>query len=186
MRVDEIVRPYLANDDAIFRAAGASILPDLSIDELVLVADELGKLPASSQIAVLAAARIRADRKLLPAALGALKSDNEAVRIAAIRTLGAVGDISVLPQLVQCAAKEDNIGKAAQESIAMLKGRDIDAKIIAFLKGEKDSERRAAWIDVIAFRHPAAAVDVLRGGRKCRPDRPRPCDDGPSPGGRAW
>jgi HEAT repeat protein len=152
---------YLAGDDPAFRAAGASILPDLSTDELCVVAAGLGKLPPSSQIAVLSAARIRGDQKLLPIAHDALKGGNEAVRVAAIRALGAVGDISVLPQLVQCAAKEGDIGKAAQASIAMLKGRDIDAKIIAFLKGEKDAERRAAWIDVIAFRHPGGAVDVL-------------------------
>ncbi len=96
--------------------------------------------PESSQIALLAAIRIRGDRKLLPTVLGEMSSDNEAVRVAAIRALGAVGDISVLPQLVQCAAKEGDIGKAAQESIAMLKGRDIDAKIIAFLRGEKDAD----------------------------------------------
>ena len=158
----EMTRLFLADIDAETRAAAMSALPDLSTDELCAVAADLSKMPASSQIAVLSAARIRGDRKLLPVALGALKSDNEAVRIAAIRALGAVGDISVLPQLVQCATKEGEIGKAAQESIAMLRGRDIDAKIIAFLKGEKDPERRAAWIDVIAFRRPAGAVDILR------------------------
>ena len=160
-RADD-VRTTLGCGDPVARDAAASILPDLSTDDLSALAADMSKMPATSQIAVLSAARIRSDRKLLPAALGALKSTDEAVRVAAIRALGAVGDISVLPQLVQCAAKEGEIGKVAQESIAMLKGRDIDAKIIAFLRGEKDAERRAAWIDVIAFRHPGGAVDVLR------------------------
>jgi HEAT repeat protein len=161
MRVDEIVRPYLDNNDAVYRAAGASMLPDLSTDELAAIATVMSKMPASSQIAVLSAARIRSDHKLLSAALDGLKSDHEAVRVAAIRALGMVGDASALPPLVQFATKDGEIGKAAQDSIALLKGRDIDLKIIDFLKAEKDPQRRAAWIDVLAFRRPEGSTGIL-------------------------
>ena len=159
-RADTVLR-CLTDDDALVRAAGAAALPALSTEELCTVAADLKGVPTTSQIAVLSAVRIRGDRKLLPAVLNALKSDNDAVRIAAIRALGSVGDVSALPPLVQCAAKKGEVGKAARESIALLKGRDIDAKIIAFLTGEKDPERRVAWIDVLAFRRPAGAVQVL-------------------------
>jgi HEAT repeat protein len=154
-------RNYLTSNDSTIRAAAASVLPDLSTEDLCAVAADMRNIPAGNQIAVLSAARIRGDHKLLSAVVNALKTGNESVRVAAVRALGTVGDASALPQLVQLAAKEGDIGKAAQDSIALLKGRDIDAKIIDFLKAEKDPQRRAAWIDVLAFRRPAGSTETL-------------------------
>jgi hypothetical protein len=157
----EIARAVLADNDREARIAAASLLPDLSTDDLCAVAADFGKMPTGSKFALLAAARIRGDRKLLPVALDASKSYTEPVRIAGIRALGTVGDITVLPQLIQEAAKEGPATEAAKESIALLKGGNIDKEIIAFLKRERDPQRRAEWIDVLASRRPTGAIDVL-------------------------
>jgi HEAT repeat protein len=157
----EQFRAFLDSDERLIRAAGASALPDLSSDELRAVAADFGKMATGSKIAILAAARIRGDRKLLPVVLDASKSYTEPVRVAAFRALGTVGDSSVLPQLVQEAAKAGAAAEAARESIAMLKGGNVDKEIVTFLKAERDPWRRAEWIDVLASRHPAGAVEVL-------------------------
>src|SRR5262249_16029761 len=113
----EIIRAFLEDNGREVRAAATSALPDLSTDELCAIATDFGKLSTGSKVAILTAARIRGERKLLPIALDGSKSYTEPVRVAAIRALGTVGDISVLPQLVQEAAKDGAAAEAARESI---------------------------------------------------------------------
>lgn len=157
----EVVRGLLASEDVLVRAAGAGALPDLAPHEFRAVAADLSKLPAASQVALLTAVRIRADRALLPVALEALASPNDEVCMAAIRALGSVGDTSALPKLLPIAAKEGPTGEAARKSIESLAGADIDAKILAALRAENDPRHRAEWIGVLQARHPAHAVAVL-------------------------
>jgi HEAT repeat protein len=156
-----VVREFLASNDPLIRAAGAGGLPTLSTADLRAVAADLGKLPAVSQRSLLAAVGIRGDRALLPVAVEALGSPDEAVCLAAIQALGAVGDAAVLPKLLPLAAKEGPVAEAARRSIESLGGPGTDDKIIGELQAEMDPQRRAGWIGMLGSRRSAGAVGVL-------------------------
>lgn len=157
----EIVLGFLVDDDPLVRAAGAGGLPDLTTEQLAAVAADFQKFPVASQISLLAAVRIRADRKLLDVALEGLSSPSEEVRLAAIRAVGATGDISALPKLLALAAKSGPAADAARQGIVSLPGKEVDASILAALRAEKDPTRRADYIGIVAARRPAGAVAVL-------------------------
>jgi HEAT repeat protein len=109
------------------------------------------------------AIRIRGDKSLAPIALAAVQSKDDAVRLAAVRTLAVVGDVSALPVLTRLAAAEDKLGEAAKQSLEAICGPKIDERIMAAMRAEKDPARRAEWIDLLASRRPAGVVPVLLG-----------------------
>ena len=95
----------LADDDPMVRSAAAAELHVLSDTELGAIAGDMAKLPPTSQVAVLAAIRIRGHSALSPAVLAVAKSPHESVRLAAARTLSTVGDVTALPTLVELVAE---------------------------------------------------------------------------------
>jgi HEAT repeat protein len=157
----EVVRGYLAGNDELAREAAAGALPELSAGDLAAVAAGSSKLPAPSQVALLSAIRIRGDRSLLPFVLDALAVPTDEVGMAAIRALGSVGDASALPRLLPLAVKESPLGEAARKSIESLAGKNIDSRILAALRAEKDIQRRVIWIDVISSCRSTDAAAVL-------------------------
>ncbi len=159
----EVVRSLLADNDPLACMAGAQTLPDLPGAELQAVAKELATLPSASQIAILSAVRIRGDRALLPVVVAGLHSGDEQVAQAAVRAAGAVGDVSIFPDLLELTAHATNhvLSTAVFECIESLSGPTVDPKIIAALKAENDVKRRVAWIEVVRVRRPAGAIDAI-------------------------
>ncbi len=156
---------WLAGDDGMLRAAAAGELGSLSPDEFrcACLPVVMAKLPAKSQCSVLMAIRVRGDKSLAPIVLAAVQSKDEAVRLAAVRTLAVVGDVAALPVLTQLAAAQGKLGDAAKQSLEAICGPKIDERIIAAMRAEKDPARRAEWIDLLASRRPAGVVPVLLG-----------------------
>ena len=142
-------------------AAAAGELANLSPADLRTVAAGMAKLPARSQWSILMAIRVRGDKSLAPIALAAVRSKDDAVRLAAVRALATVGDVEALPVLTQLAAAEGTLGDAAKQSLEAICGPKIDERIIAAMRAEKDPARRAEWIDLLAIRRPAGVVPVL-------------------------
>jgi HEAT repeat protein len=157
----ELVREWLASDDAMVRDAGAGELANLPPDGLRAVAAGMAKLPARSQWSILMAIRVRGDKSLAPIALAAAGSKDDVVRLAAVRTLAVVGDVTALPLLTRLAAAEDKLGEAARQSLEAICGPKIDEGIIAAMRAEKDPAQRAEWIGLLASRRPAGVVPVL-------------------------
>ena len=98
------------------------------------VASQLGTLPADKQADVLAALGDRNDPQAIPAILAGLKSDQPAVRLAAVQALGHVGDASVVPALLAAATgSEKEIAEAAANSLATIPGGSLDAVLLESL-----------------------------------------------------
>lgn len=118
----------LESQDAITQGAGIRALrhgntPGL----LVKAAAQLGKLPTAVQVAVLARCAETGDRALLPSVTQATTSQDQAVRRAAWKTLGALGDATSLEPLLRSgenATEEDR--KILVEALARLRGPDVN------------------------------------------------------------
>jgi HEAT repeat protein len=157
----QVVAQALDDDDALVRQAAAGSLRHLSDRALRDLAANMEALPADGQVAMLAAIRIRRDTSLAPLVLKAARADDPAVRIAAVRALGIVGDATALPLLMASSAQDDAVGQAARESLQLVCDPKVDEQIAAALRAEKDPLRRATWIGLVEARRPAGAVALL-------------------------
>ena len=156
-----LVEALRSKDREVVRAAmrSARELPGPAVSQKLSA--ELGRARPSVQallIDVLASRRDPGARKAI-AALAA--SDAPAVRLAAVKALGHVGDASSVAVLVKAAGAADRAeAAAASRSLRMLKGGGVDAAILASMKGAK-SDVRVELIDVLVARGHAPAATAL-------------------------
>ena len=95
------------------------------------LAAELPNLSATSQVQLISALGDRGDKVALPAVAEAVKSKDQAVRIAAIKAISQLGDESNVILLAKTAAgSSGQEQKAAQESLARLRGDKVDETIL--------------------------------------------------------
>ncbi|MHC4403713.1 MAG: HEAT repeat domain-containing protein [Planctomycetota bacterium] len=151
----------LAGDDPLVRQAAARRLRSLSDQALREVAAQMSALPVDGQMAILEAIRIRQDKSSAPLVFQAASSDDREVRIAAIRALGAVGDATALPLLIESSAQGDPVGNASLKSLSIICDPKVDEQIAKLLRAEKDPKRRSTWIGLVEARRPAGAVAWL-------------------------
>ena len=126
-----------------------------------LLAAELAGLPADRQIPVIQTLAKRHDDAALPALYAAAKSGEEPVRVMAIRALAEIGNPSALPVLAELLGDAHQpVAEAAQESLAALPGKEIDAAIMQMLaNGAPD--RRLTAMDLIVRRRMTSAIPAL-------------------------
>lgn len=175
----------LASPDARIRASGMAGLRNISATDLQSLAADMDKFPAASQVAILAAVRLRGDKSLAPIALKAAEQKDAAVRLAAVKALGTVGDASALPLLIGLAkaggaqppreatggrstepttlAVNDPLAAAAWQSLLILTGPKVDEGIFAALRAEQEPARRVQWIEVVESRRGPGLAQVLLG-----------------------
>ena len=126
-----------------------------------LLAAELAGLPADRQIPLIQTLAKRHDDAALPALSAAAKSGEEPVRVMAIRALAEIGNPSALPVLAELLGDAHQpVAEAAQESLAALPGKEIDAAIMQMLaNGAPD--RRLTAMDLIVRRRMTSAIPAL-------------------------
>jgi HEAT repeat protein len=154
-----MILELLRGDDTAARAIAIGHIENLSAGALKPLAQQLGKLPTSSQVMVLTAIAARGDRSLLPTAVDAAGSDNDAIRKAGIQALGKLGDASVVPLLLGLIAKKSAVSALAADSLAQVPGEEVTQKLIAALKQEKDQP--GVLIGILQRRKAASAVPAL-------------------------
>ena len=157
----QVIAQMLAGDDPMVRAAAAEQMPRLATADLGTIAAGIAKLPASSQVSVLAALRIRGDKSFAPIALEAAKNGDPSVRMAGLRALGILGDATAVPMLVELLTAEGKLAQAARQALETIRGQGIDEKLIAIKQQEKNGTRRLEWIGLIEARRAAGAVPAL-------------------------
>ncbi|MHB8866135.1 MAG: HEAT repeat domain-containing protein [Pirellulaceae bacterium] len=152
----------LKSDDKSCFAIGLSTARELSgSDVTAALLAEMPNLAPERQALVMVALSDRGDASALPAVLQAAKSGPVAVRIAALRVLPRLGDVSCVPTLLDVAAEDDaELVQAAKESLQGLSGDDIDAELTARLD-RADTPAREALIAVVGDRRIGAAVPAL-------------------------
>ena len=120
----------------------------------------LPKLPPESQAGLLDALGGRGDRAARSDVLPMVKSEDAAVRAAAIRALGPLGEAADVPLLTRQLTVAEAEQKAAREALARLGGPQVNAAIVAELKRAKP-EARAELLGVLGVRKAREALPVV-------------------------
>ena len=126
------------------------------------LAGRLPGLPVEAQELLLAALGARGDPAAVPVVVSALRSENAAVRTAACRTLGQLGDSSVVELLARtAAAASDPEQPAARAALLELSRGDINAALVRALSCG-DPKVQVELMRALAGRRAAVAFDGLR------------------------
>jgi HEAT repeat protein len=122
----------LKSDDPQMQTGAITIVREIQGEQVTkALAQELPKLPATAQVQLLSALADRGDATALPAVIEASRSQDESVRIAALRALGQLGNAANVPLLAERAAGARGAEqKAARESLYRLRGPEVDAAIL--------------------------------------------------------
>ena len=125
----------LLGDDPFCRMAALQLIARIPGEVATkLFAESLPSLPADIQVAVIEALRQRGDAAAVPALVPATKASSDAVRIAALRALGAIGDASVIAPLAETAAgTKGGEQEAARDALDLLRGKGISKAMLAHL-----------------------------------------------------
>jgi len=163
---DTVVEALKSKDKPIQTAAIATLKDVAKTDVVKAAAEQLPNLGAAQQAQLLAAMADCADRVAMPAVLAAAKSTDESVRVAAMTTIGTMGDASTVDLLVQTAAAAKGAEqKAAQDSLYRLRGADVDQAIIKKL-ADAEPKAKVELIRSCDQRNIAAAVPALESAVK--------------------
>lgn len=127
------------------------------------LAAELAKLPADKQPLLAQVLGKRGDAAALPALLAAARSKDKNVRLAGILALPEIGDPSAASVLVEAVTDPDeDIAKAALDSLGGLPGKETDAAVVAML-GNPNAKRRLIAVELVGRRRIMSAIpNVLK------------------------
>jgi HEAT repeat protein len=152
----------LHNDDFVLVAAAvrtAQEMPGAKVTQVL--ATELPSLSADRQIILIQTLARRGDAAALPAVFAVARKGETPVRMAAVRAIAEFGNTSALPVLIGLLGDADkDIAVAAQESLASLPGKEVDAAIMTALS-EGTTSRRLTAMDLIVRRRMTSAMPAL-------------------------
>jgi len=157
-----IVLDILRSNDQDMQAAAIAMVKEMPGTEVTkALAKELPNLSAKSQVQLLSALGDRGDVAARPAVVTALKSEDESVRIAALRALGQLGDDSSVELLAQSAAGTRGAEqKAARDSLYRLRGPNVDKVILAAIP-KAEAKIKVELISSVGQRNITAGVATL-------------------------
>jgi HEAT repeat protein len=157
-----LLREYLGSDDYIMFSAAvqtAQEMPGGAVTEALTGA--LDGSSADQKILVAQTLGLRGDAKALPALYATAKRGAASSRVAAIKAVAEIGDVSSVPELVDLMGTEDRaVADAAQEALGSLPGEPVDATVMKMF-GNSDPDRRLAALGLMERRRMTAAVPVL-------------------------
>jgi len=164
-----ILKTLGGKDAALYAPAIAMIHMAFSGPDIGQVLPLMAKLPEDAQVQLTAVLAGYPDDTVLPAILSAADSPLPAVRMEALRSIGKIGNASVVEMLAGRAATSVGDEQAlARETLARLKGTDVETAILDRLKTEGDDKVKAELIQAIGERRIAggkpALMDIVRTG----------------------
>lgn len=127
-----IVLDILKSSDQEMQAVAIAMVKDMPGTEVTkALVKELPNLSPASQVMLISALSDRGDAAALPAVMTAVKSQDESVRIAALKAISQLGDTSSVDLLAATAASTSGAEqKAARESLYRLRGAKVDEAIL--------------------------------------------------------
>jgi len=157
-----IVLDILRSNDQEMQAAAIAMVKEMPGTQVTeALAKELPNLSAKSQVQLLSALGDRGDIVARPAVVVAVNSEDESVRIAALRALGQLGDDSSVELLAQAAAGATGAEqKAARDSLYRLRGPNVDKVILAAIP-KADTKTKVELISSVGQRNITAGVAAL-------------------------
>jgi len=161
-----IVIDVLKGSDQTMQAAVIAMVREMPGTEITqALARELPNLSAVGQVQLLSALGDRGDPGALPAVTTAANSADQSVRIAALKALGQLGDVSsppyvwrMLAQKAAAAGGEEQ--KAARESLYRLRGPEVDKAIMAGI-AQADAKTKVELISSIGERNISGGANTL-------------------------
>ncbi|HOX02218.1 MAG TPA: HEAT repeat domain-containing protein [Candidatus Paceibacterota bacterium] len=152
----------LSNETDPLLAIAADHLRHLPGAELTQrAAAELPRLPAAARVRVVAALGDRQDPAALPAIAAAVRSDDDTLSVAALSALASLGGAGQVPLLADyIAADHPDRRAAAQSSLNMLRGKDVDGHILQCIE-QRDTQTQNELIRSLGARVSTAAVPTL-------------------------
>ena len=158
----DIVLDILRSNDQEMQAAAIAMVKEMPGTEVTkALAKELPNLSGKSQVQLLSALGDRGDIAARQAVVAAVKSEDESVRIAALRALGQLGDDSNVELLAQSAAGAGGAEqKAARDSLYRLRGPNVDKVILAAIP-KAEAKTKVELIGSVGQRNITAGVNTL-------------------------
>lgn len=159
-------RPLLAEavsgEDPRLQGAALSVVGTVySQGRAAFLAPLLPGLKGSAKVRLLNALTSTADAEAEMSVQTAASDADEAVRLAALETLGRIGGLSSVPVLIQAAAEGNaSAQKAAATALARLSGHGVEAALVQ-QAGEGELKKRGAALQALADRHDASALPAI-------------------------
>jgi len=151
----------LSNKDAQIELTAAQLAARAGPAVAARVLEKFEQLPPPSQGALLMALGDREVAGAKDKAMEAINSPQASVRVAAIGALGSLGDASTALMLAQMASEKRGTEQAAaRESIARIRGADVDASLLAALPNS-NAKVQAELVRGLAARGASAAIPML-------------------------
>ena len=153
----------LKSDEVALQQAAAKFIREVPGKDITReFAAQLSSLGSEAQVALLGALAERGDSAGAPGVAKLVKSGNEDVRAAALRTLGSIGDASHVSLLAEMATRGAEVGDMAYGSLTKLEGDDVDPAIVEGIqKRSLSSDARKVLIRSLADRGYDKAVPAL-------------------------
>jgi len=129
-----VLFPMLMGSDPVLQTAAVAKLRSIMVDNVSGVCEAFPKLGETTQVQVLAALAGFPSEPVHRTVVDAAKSDSQAVRLAALSALEAVGGAADVPMLAERATRTKGPEQlAARATLAALKGRSVDDAVLAGL-----------------------------------------------------
>ena len=156
-----LVMEALKSTDRVMVGAAAGMMTELPPVVTSSVANSLSLLPAYSQATVLAVMAGMPGPAVLAAAIEALKSPDENVRVAALGALAGSGGAASIADLARLAASGSPRERpAAQSALEKLRGADVDAALAAQME-KSDAPQRVILAKTLGARRASNAAMTL-------------------------
>ena len=150
----------IAGDDARLAATAARFAEEIPGSAATqMLVDAFGATPAAGQVLLLETFAGRGDPVARPTVVATVESDQQPVRVAALRALRHLGDGSTVILLAEAAAGSTGDERGtARESLELLRGPDVDDVMLAALQEESGAALRCELIRALAARWCRAAT----------------------------
>jgi HEAT repeat protein len=158
----DIILDIIRSDQKDLRTIAIQLVKEIpQSDDISSISTTLPELSFEGQTQLLSTLAGRKDPATRQAILQARKSENEHVRIAALKALGVSGDAGVVPILSEVAATNKGLeSEAARESLYRLDDPDIDNAILSSISSA-DRDMKIEYIRAVSERHILEGIDVL-------------------------
>lgn len=135
-------------------------IPGEAVTQMLVAA--LDDAAPAAQVWLLDTLGVRGDMVARPKIVAAIESEDDAMRIAALRAMKFLGDETSVPVLARAAAESTGkVRNAARETLYTLPGEDVDQAILTGVGEQTDEEVRCELIQAVAERRNRAGVDAL-------------------------
>lgn len=157
-----IVKGLESGDAEMAATAGRLVVEMPGSAAAVAVGGKLAAMTTEAKVIALRALADRADAGAASAVIEAAASTDAAVRLAAIEALGKVGGDTAVRVLAEAAGGARQESAAARQSLASLRGPNVDATILAAIP-QAQGKARNELVRSLAARRAALAVPMLLG-----------------------